>query len=323
MRLMMVSVASGTARRARYLAARPDPLAPGRSWAPRLRRASIGGAARADRYWGRRVPAVSSPRASTGAARTIYDAYQAQEDLAAPMRALSAIAAGALHALPPGAARASCAGRWPAASSSRRAASRTSGPPSGDTVPVAGHDVPVAERVLHATPFGTLLHFAKETDAVQPRVLVVAPLAGHFSTLLRATARTLLRDHGVFVADWHNARDVAVGHGRFGLDEYVQHVVDFLGVIGPGAHVLAVCQPCVPTLAATAVMAEDGHAATPRSVTLMAGPVDARINPTAVNGWPRASHSRGSSRTSSPPCRCATAAPCAGSTPASCRWAPS
>jgi polyhydroxyalkanoate depolymerase len=118
---------------------------------------------------------------------------------------------------------------------------------------------------------------------VQPRVLVVAPLSGHFSTLLRGTIRTLLPDHDVFLTDWHNARDVSLCAGRFGLDEHVEHVIHFLETIGPGAHVLAICQPCVQVLAAVALMAQDGNAAQPRSMTLMAGPVDTRVNPTKVN----------------------------------------
>jgi polyhydroxyalkanoate depolymerase len=127
------------------------------------------------------------------------------------------------------------------------------------------------------------VHFAKDTPAPGPRVLLVAPLSGHFSTLLRETVRTLLRDHDVYLTDWRNARDVSVAEGRFGLDEYTELVIRFLEVVGPGAHVMAVCQPCVPVLAAVAVMAEDGNAAQPRSTVLMAGPIDTRVSPTAVN----------------------------------------
>jgi poly(3-hydroxybutyrate) depolymerase len=114
-------------------------------------------------------------------------------------------------------------------------------------------------------------------------VLLIAPLSGHFSTLVRATVRTMLADHDVYLTDWHNARDVPVSAGRFGLDEYTLHLVEFLQVIGPGAHLIAVCQPCVQALAATALMAEDDDPARPRSLTLMAGPVDGRSNPTEVN----------------------------------------
>ena len=141
----------------------------------------------------------------------------------------------------------------------------------------------VREEVVTATPFGTLLRFAKDTDAKQPKVLVVAPLSGHFATLLRGTVQTLLRDHDVYITDWHNARDVPLSAGRFGFDDYVEHVIRFIEAIGPGTHVLAVCQPCVQVLAAAAIMAADDHPAQPLSMTLMAGPVDTRINPTEVN----------------------------------------
>jgi poly(3-hydroxybutyrate) depolymerase len=95
--------------------------------------------------------------------------------------------------------------------------------------------------------------------------------------------RTVLQDHDVYITDWLNARDVPLSEGRFGLDEYIEHVMQFLAAIGPGAHLMAICQPCVAALAATALMSEDEHPATPASLTLMAGPIDCRIEPTAVN----------------------------------------
>ena len=103
------------------------------------------------------------------------------------------------------------------------------------------------------------------------------------SGLLRDTLRTLLQDHEVYITDWRNARDVGLQHGSFGLDDYIGYLMRFIETIGPGCHVVAVCQPCVAALAATALMAEDNHLAQPRSLTLMAGPVDCRINPTEVN----------------------------------------
>ena len=150
-------------------------------------------------------------------------------------------------------------------------------------VRVGNRDVPVIEEPVLATPFGTLLRFRKDIDTVQPKVLVLAPLSGHFATLLRGTVRTLLPDHDVYITDWHNARDVPVSEGRFGFDDYVDHVVRFLETIGEGAHLMAVCQPAVQALAATAVMAHTKNPAQPRSMTLMAGPVDCRVSPTAVN----------------------------------------
>ncbi len=152
-----------------------------------------------------------------------------------------------------------------------------------DTVMVGNREVAVHERPVRITPFGTLLHFKKDIDVAQPRVLLVAPLSGHFATLLRATVITMLVDHDVYITDWHNMRDVAFSHGRFGFDDYIQHLIDFLDDIGPGSHLVAVCQPCVAALVATAVMAQSQHAAQPRSMTLMAGPIDARVHPTKVN----------------------------------------
>jgi poly(3-hydroxybutyrate) depolymerase len=152
-----------------------------------------------------------------------------------------------------------------------------------DSVTVGNREVAVHEHAALTTPFGTLLHFKKDIDAAQPRVLLVAPLSGHFATLLRGTVRTMLPEHDVYITDWHNVRDVGLSHGRFGFDEYIEHLVRFLEAIGPGAHVIAVCQPCVAVLVAAAVMAQMNHAAQPRSMTLMAGPIDTRVNPTKVN----------------------------------------
>jgi len=133
------------------------------------------------------------------------------------------------------------------------------------------------------TPFATLLHFKKDIEQNQPRVLLVAPLSGHFATLLRATVRTMLSEHDVYITDWHNARDVAAASGRFGFDEYIGHMIRFLETMGPGAHVVAVCQPCVAALVAASVMAQRDNPSAPRSMTLMAGPIDTRVNPTKVN----------------------------------------
>lgn len=152
-----------------------------------------------------------------------------------------------------------------------------------NTVTVGNREVPVIEEPVLATPFGTLLRFRKDIDTAQPKVLLLAPLSGHFATLLRGTVRTLLPDHDVYITDWHNARDVPLSEGRFGFDDYVDHVVRFMEAIGEGAHLMAVCQPAVQALAATAVMAHTRNPAQPRSMTLMAGPVDCRISPTSVN----------------------------------------
>lgn len=150
-------------------------------------------------------------------------------------------------------------------------------------VMVGNRDVPVTEEIALDLPFGKLIHFAKDMDSRQPKVLVVAPLSGHFATLLRGTVATLLRDHDVYITDWANARDVPVEAGSFGVDDYVDYLIRFVEAIGPGSHLLAVCQPCVQALAAVAVMSEQKNKATPRSMTLMAGPIDPRESPTGVN----------------------------------------
>ena len=150
-------------------------------------------------------------------------------------------------------------------------------------VRVGNRLVEVEERVVAATPFASLVHFRKEIDIRLPRVLVVAPMSGHFSTLLRGTVQVLLQDHDVYLTDWHNARDVPVEAGRFGLDEFIEHVMRFIEQVGPGGHVLAVCQPVAAVLAAVALMAEDRNPCSPRTMTLMAGPIDTRQHPTEVN----------------------------------------
>ena len=148
---------------------------------------------------------------------------------------------------------------------------------------VNNRTVAVAEEAADDTPFGTLLHFRKDHAVQQPRVLLVAPMSGHFATLLRGTVQVMLPEHDLYITDWKNARDVPLAEGRFGFDEFVDHIIRFLRVMGPGSHIVAVCQPAVPALAAAAVMAEAGDAAVPHSMTLMAGPIDTRVNPTKVN----------------------------------------
>jgi poly(3-hydroxybutyrate) depolymerase len=157
-------------------------------------------------------------------------------------------------------------------------------PPFGiDRVHVRDDLIPVRERALSQTPFATLLHFEKQGVVGQPRVLVVGPLSGHFTTLITPTIRTLLGDHDVHVLDWHNARDVPLEHGPFGLDDYIEHVMAALRELGAGVHVVAVCQPAVPVLAAVSLLAAADDDSQPRSMTLIAGPIDTRINPNRVN----------------------------------------
>ncbi|MFI5013790.1 MAG: polyhydroxyalkanoate depolymerase [Hyphomicrobiales bacterium] len=141
----------------------------------------------------------------------------------------------------------------------------------------------VEQDTVSASEFCALVRFRKSTREGEPKVLLIAPMSGHFATLLRGTIRTLLRDHEVFVTDWRNARDIPLSAGAFGLDDFVEHLIGLIKELGPRSHVVAVCQPAVAALAATAVMAQDKDPDQPASLILMAGPIDARISPTKVN----------------------------------------
>ncbi|SDX16615.1 polyhydroxyalkanoate depolymerase, intracellular [Albimonas donghaensis] len=152
-----------------------------------------------------------------------------------------------------------------------------------ESVQVGNREVPVTEEVALRLPFGDLLRFRKDVDTPQPKVLIVAPLSGHFATLLAGTVQTMLQDHDVYITDWTNARDVPIAAGKFGVEDYVSYLIRFMEEIGEGGHMLAVCQPCVQTLVAVSVMSERKHPCTPRSMTLMAGPIDVRESPTSVN----------------------------------------
>jgi poly(3-hydroxybutyrate) depolymerase len=157
----------------------------------------------------------------------------------------------------------------------------------GETV-VDGVEVSVAEeRILHKT-FCTLLHFAKRWPADkkpmrQPKLLIVAPMSGHYATLLRGTVEAMLPHADVFITDWIDARQVPLRQGSFDLDDYIDYVIEMLDLLGPDIHVVAVCQPSVPVLAAVSLMAQRKHRNQPRSMILMGGPVDTRRNPTVVN----------------------------------------
>lgn len=152
-----------------------------------------------------------------------------------------------------------------------------------DSVVVDGAEVAVSEEVVASHPFCKLLHFRKEVERDEPTVLVTAPLSGHFPTLLRGTVRTVLPDHDVYLTDWANARNVPLLYGRFDLDDFVGLVIRFVRQLGPRTHVMAVCQPSVPVLAAVSLLAAAGDPCQPASMILMGGPIDTRANPTAVN----------------------------------------
>jgi poly(3-hydroxybutyrate) depolymerase len=215
----------------------------------------------------------------------LYQVYQAHSDIMVPVRAWAGTALQAIGQPLAGVIDNAVLRNLTAAYELIARAGLTHARPAFgiDSVTVGNCEVAVHEHAALTTPFGTLLHFKKDIDTPQPRVLLVAPLSGHFATLLRGTVRTMLPEHDVYITDWHNVRDVALMHGRFGFDEYIEHLIRFLETIGPGGHVVAVCQPCVAVLVAAAVMAQSGNAAQPRSMTLMAGPIDCRVNPTKVN----------------------------------------
>jgi poly(3-hydroxybutyrate) depolymerase len=154
---------------------------------------------------------------------------------------------------------------------------------------IGGIDVPVAEEVALSKPFCRLLHFKRllpdslALRAPDPKVLIVAPLSGHHATLLRDTVRAMLPEHDVWITDWIDARQVPLTHGPFHLDDYVDYVREFIRLLGPDVHVISVCQPTVPVLAAVSLMASDKDPALPHSMTMMGGPIDSRRSPTAVN----------------------------------------
>jgi poly(3-hydroxybutyrate) depolymerase len=148
---------------------------------------------------------------------------------------------------------------------------------------IDGRAVPVRQTVALHTPFCDLVHFEREVLRNDPKVLLVAPLSGQYATILRDTVAQLMPGHDLYVTDWIDARTVPLSAGRFGLDDYIALVQQFLRHIGPDVHVIAVCQPSVPVLAALSLMAEDDDAASPRSLTLLSGPVDARVNPTLLD----------------------------------------
>jgi poly(3-hydroxybutyrate) depolymerase len=215
----------------------------------------------------------------------MYHAYQAQSDLLRPWRQMAKVHGAWLGPAPPASGLAGVGRPAMAASKVFGLAEVTHRRPPwriGQAM-VDGEPQPVVEEVALRTPFAELRRFAKPGAPAQPKLLVVAPMSGHFATLLRDTVRSALQDHDVYVTDWLNVRDVPLSAGRFGLDEYIEHLLRFIAHLGEGGHVLAVCQPTVAALSAVALMAEDDHPATPASLTLMAGPIDCRISPTSVN----------------------------------------
>ena len=160
-----------------------------------------------------------------------------------------------------------------------------------DTVNINGVDVRVRAVEAWSSPWVKMIHFSRDmTDmrragrrAIEPSLLIVAPLSGHYATLLRGTVQAFLQDHDVYITDWANARTVPMMEGRFDFHDYIDHVRQMLTVLGPRPHVVAVCQPGPPVLAAASLMAEDGDPSRPASMTFMGSPIDARLSPTVTN----------------------------------------
>ena len=154
------------------------------------------------------------------------------------------------------------------------------------TTTVAGKSVPVQVEKVVQKPFCQLLRFRREgVKRNDPTVLIVAPLSGHHATLLRDTVRAMLPEHEVYITDWLDARLVPVHEGPFHLDDYVHYVQEFIRLLGPEVHVISVCQPTVPVLAAVSLMADAGDPVAPRTMTMMGGPIDTRRSPTVVNNF--------------------------------------
>jgi poly(3-hydroxybutyrate) depolymerase len=148
---------------------------------------------------------------------------------------------------------------------------------------IKGKSVAVREDIIIQKPFGQLKRFVREGREGDPKLLIVAPMSGHYATLLRGTVERMLPGHDVYITDWRDARSVPTAAGHFDLDDYVDYLIEFMEEIGPGAHMLAVCQPSVPCYAAVCLMSADKNPCLPKTLTLMGGPIDTREAPTAVN----------------------------------------
>ena len=215
----------------------------------------------------------------------LYDAYQSYADAAHPIRMMAGNSQQLLRAWT-STPFASPMARMAAWCEVVQVAGFTHLRPDYAVTEVKTHNgdvVAVTETAVVASPFCTLLRFLREGGEHLPKVLLVAPMSGHFATLLRGTIKTLLRDFEVYVTDWKNARDVPLTAGAFTLDDFTAHIIEFLQFLGPNSHIVAVCQPTVAALAAVSIMAARKDPAQPASMTLMAGPIDTRISPTKVN----------------------------------------
>jgi poly(3-hydroxybutyrate) depolymerase len=215
----------------------------------------------------------------------LYDAYEMQRSLLAGASTLANIGAGWLNN-PANPFAYSQMGPIVASALdvfAHAAASRGKPEFGIDSVRVGGREVPVHEEIVLRKPFGQLKHFRKEGAPAGPKLLMVAPMSGHYATLLRGTVEHMVPGHDVYITDWRDAKLVPLDQGRFDLDDYIDYLIAFLEHVGPGAHMLAVCQPSVPAFAAAALMSADKNPCRPRTLTMMGGPIDTRKAPTEVN----------------------------------------
>src|SRR5207248_9611222 len=220
----------------------------------------------------------------------LYDAYQAQRDAMAQRRLFVSTACGLIDQAGPIIWDLPFVRGTAAALNllSRTGISHERAAFGIDKVTIDGADIPVSEEIVSTPPFCRRVNFRTAAKLDQPKLLMVAPLSGHSATLLRGTVAAALPDHDVYLTDWINARSVPVADGRFGLDETVDLIIDFIRLLGPGAHVIAVCQPSVPVLAAVSLLAAAKDPCQPRSMVLMGGPIDPAANPTEVNRFAEA-----------------------------------
>ena len=216
----------------------------------------------------------------------LYQMYEMQRLAMQPMRAM---VSGALSLMEDNPLYANAMGRvTTAALDSFEHTTRTFTKPSfgHTTTPIDGAHVAVQEEVVLRLPWCDLLHFKREADRPFDRtLLIVAPMSGHFATLLRGTVAAFLPDHEVYITDWRDAKEMPLTAANFDLDDYIDYVRSFVEHLGPNTHILAVCQPAVPVLASTALMNADANAPAPRSITLIGGPIDTREAPTEVNNF--------------------------------------
>jgi poly(3-hydroxybutyrate) depolymerase len=219
----------------------------------------------------------------------LYDAYEVQRNFLAGASKLAGLGAGWLN---------NPANPWgytsmgPIAAASLEVFAHATAPHGKpefgiESTHIRGKDVPVHEEILLRKPFGQLKHFYREGHDEGPRLLIVAPMSGHYATLLRGTVERLLPTCDVYITDWRDAKLVPTSDGHFDLDDYIDYLIEFLELIGTKTnerpHLLAVCQPAVPAFAATCLMGEDKNPYRPKSLTMMGGPIDTRKAPTAVN----------------------------------------